>query len=99
MPSKTELNSANLLQLYELHRKIDQSMNSAEERDHVTKIAYPYLPLWSMHKYVIPTRDYMSTTPAGLSTFSEWRHVGFMYTAESIGKALVIHEGSTTPAV
>ncbi len=46
-----------------------------------------------MHKYVVPTKDHMSTTPTGFPTFSGWRHADFMYTAKLMEKAFGYPEG------
>ena len=53
MPSKTDLNVANLPQLYDVH-KIDQS---------VTKKNWLHSALWILLMLVIATRDNMSLSP------------------------------------
>ena len=55
MPSKTDLNFANLPQLCDMH-KIDQL---------VTETTWLYSALWILLMLVISTRDYTSLSPTG----------------------------------
>ena len=55
MPSKTDLNVANLLQLYDMHM-MEQLM---------TNTAWLYSALWILLMLVISTRDNMSLSPTG----------------------------------
>ncbi len=63
MLTKVDLNSANLAQLHDLHRRMDQCMVSAEGKDPFTKITHEFSPLWILYKYTIPNRDNMSCNP------------------------------------
>ena len=83
MPSKTDLNAANLPQLYDAHKLLDQCMVNAEGKDATTKNTWPFSSLWSLNRFVIPTKDNMSLTPTGLPKISDWRTSDFLYTAES----------------
>ena len=83
MPSKTDLNGANLPQLYDLHRKMDQFMGNAEGKDPVTKITHSFSAIWNLNRLVIPSKDNMSLSPTGQPICSDWRTSDFLYTAES----------------
>jgi hypothetical protein len=72
MTSKTDLNAANLPQLYDAHKIIDQFKIDAESKDPMTKTTW-HLPaaLWFLLMLVISTRDKRSLSPTGQLIISE----------------------------
>jgi len=71
-------------------------MVNAEGIDKMTKVVWQFSAIWNLHKHVIPTRDCMSLSQAGQPIFSDWRHSGFLYTAQSIERDFGFPEGLLT---